>query len=45
LEQKDTIIKEYEEFYTWMDENLSEESSKICKEQFMGIINSMKGEP
>ena len=41
LEQKKEIVKKYEEFYKWIDDNLSMEDASKCKAPFKGIINSM----
>ena len=43
LEQKKEIIKDYEEFYKWIDDNLSLEDASKCKAPFKGMINMMMG--
>ena len=41
LEQKRVIVKKYEEFYKWIDENLSPEDIDRCKGPFQGMINTI----
>ena len=46
LEQKDIIKKEYEKFYTWLDDNLKDHIElEATKTNFKGIINAMYMEP